>query len=237
MLHERATVPARDFAAAERRAVDSYRGSKDSSLALYYLWRTGEAMTHHRDGFERVYARTEAIAPAHLITESSDADADRFMTRKAVAFAGIGRPGPLSGVLSRKVTKVEEQALERELVESGVLTEVVVGDVGCARSRAARSSCSPKIVDALDDVARGRVPKPWAPLDTTTDDEVVAAVTPRPGQRPRAGQGAVRRRLRVGDLQATGRRRVRALHHADPLGRPDRRPHRPQAQPSHRARS
>src|SRR3954451_3766825 len=73
-LHERATVSGREFAAAERRVVDSYRGSKDSSLALYYLWRTGEAMTHHRDGFERVYARTESIAPAHLVTESSDTD-------------------------------------------------------------------------------------------------------------------------------------------------------------------
>ena len=171
-LHERATVSGREFAAAERRAVDSYRGSKDSSLALYYLWRTGEAMTHHREGFERVYARTELIAPPHLIAESSDADADRFMTRKAVAFAGIGRPGPLSGVLSRKVTKVEEQALERELVESGVLTEVVVADGDGADRDARASSCSARIATLLDDVARGRVPKSWAPLDATTDDEV-----------------------------------------------------------------
>jgi uncharacterized protein YcaQ len=170
-LHDRATVSGREFAAAERRAVDSYRGSKDSSLALYYLWRTGEAMTHHRDGFERVYARTELIAPPHLITEASDADADRFMTRKAVAFAGIGRPGPLSSVLGRKVTKVEEQALQRELVESDVLTEVVVGDADEPANR-------PQFMlnadhDAFDDVACGRVPKSWAPLDTTTDDEVV----------------------------------------------------------------
>ena len=136
-LHERATVSGRDFTAAERRAVDSYRGSKDSSLALYYLWRTGEAMTHHREGFERVYARTETIAPAHLITESTDADADRFMTRKAVAFVGIGRPGPLSGVLGRKVTKVEEQELERELVEAGVLSDVeIVDDDGATVTRA-----------------------------------------------------------------------------------------------------
>ena len=171
-LHERATVSGREFAAAERRVVDSYRGSKDSSLALYYLWRTGEAMTHHRDGFERVYARTELIAPPHLIAETSDADADRFMTRKAVAFAGIGRPGPLSGLLGRKVTKVEEQALEHELVESGVLTEVVVGD-GDEPGVSYRQFLLSEDRDALDDVARGRVPKSWAPLETTTDDEVV----------------------------------------------------------------
>jgi uncharacterized protein len=42
----------------------SYRGRKDSALALYYLWRTGEVMTHHRENFERVYALTETVAPA-----------------------------------------------------------------------------------------------------------------------------------------------------------------------------
>ena len=41
----------------------NYRGRKDSALALYYLWRTGEAMTHHREHFERVYALTEPVAP------------------------------------------------------------------------------------------------------------------------------------------------------------------------------
>lgn len=166
-LRERATVSGRDYAAVERRAVASYRGSKDSSLALYYLWRTGEAMTHHRDGFERVYALTESIAPPHLVTEASDADADRFMTRKAVAFAGIGRPGPLSGVLSRKVTKAEERALERELVESGVLTDVEVdGWPG-------HQFVLTEDLDALDDVAAGRVPAAWAPVETTTEEEIV----------------------------------------------------------------
>ena len=177
-LHERATVSGRDFAAAERRAVDSYRGSKDSSLALYYLWRTGEAMTDHRDGFERVYARTELIAPPHLVAEASEVDADRFMTRKAVAFAGIGRPGPLSGVLSRKVTRAEEHALVRELVEAGVLTDVEVADAGAgADADGARPNGHQFVLtedrDALDDVASGRAPSAWAPLDTTTEDEVV----------------------------------------------------------------
>jgi uncharacterized protein YcaQ len=171
-LHERATVSGREFAAAERRAVDSYRGSKDSSLALYYLWRTGEAMTHHREGFERVYSRTELIAPPRLIAETTDAAADRFMTRKAVAFAGIGRPGPLSRVLSRKVTKLEEQALERELVDAGVLTDVEVADAEGAGANG-RQFVLTEDRDALDDVARGHVPKAWAALDTTTDDEVV----------------------------------------------------------------
>ncbi len=39
-------------------------------------------MTHHRERFERVYALTETVAPAHLIRESSDAEADDFMLEK-----------------------------------------------------------------------------------------------------------------------------------------------------------
>ena len=66
-LQERGAVSNRDFKMATRTRTDSYRGRKDSALALYYLWLTGEVMTHHRENFERVYALTETVAPAHLI--------------------------------------------------------------------------------------------------------------------------------------------------------------------------
>src|SRR5687768_16977068 len=78
ILRERGNVSNRDF-------------DKDSATALYYLWQTGEAMTHHRDHFERVYALTEKIAPAHLIRESSGADTDRFLIKKEVSCSGLAR--------------------------------------------------------------------------------------------------------------------------------------------------
>src|SRR5262245_28768073 len=40
VLRERGTVSNRDFAMATRTRTHSYRGRKDSALALYYLWRT-----------------------------------------------------------------------------------------------------------------------------------------------------------------------------------------------------
>ncbi len=64
ILRERGIVNNRDFEMATRTRTQSYRGRKDSALALYYLWRTGEVMTHHRENFERVYALTETVAPA-----------------------------------------------------------------------------------------------------------------------------------------------------------------------------
>ena len=60
-------------------------------MALYYLWRTGEVMTHHRERFERVYALTENVAPAELIRESSEAETDRFLIKKEVSFNGLAR--------------------------------------------------------------------------------------------------------------------------------------------------
>ncbi len=65
-LRERGVLSNRDFEMATRTRTQSYRGRKDSALALYYLWRTGEVMTHHRNRFERVYALSESVAPAEL---------------------------------------------------------------------------------------------------------------------------------------------------------------------------
>src|SRR5687768_9721696 len=92
ILRERGTVSNRDFAMATRTRTQSYRGRKDSALALYYLWRTGEVMTHHRERFERVYALTETVAPAHLICESGEDEADAFLIKKEISFSGLSRP-------------------------------------------------------------------------------------------------------------------------------------------------
>src|SRR5215216_7007585 len=91
ILHARGTVSNRDFAMAARTRTQSYRGRKDSALALFYLWMTGEVMTHHRERFERVYALTEKVAPAHLIYERDAGEVDRFLIRKEISLSGIAR--------------------------------------------------------------------------------------------------------------------------------------------------
>ena len=47
------------------KKVDAYRSSKDSGVALYAMWITGELMTYGRHGKERIYDFLENIAPAH----------------------------------------------------------------------------------------------------------------------------------------------------------------------------
>src|SRR5215210_4114939 len=116
ILQERGIVSNRDFEMATRTRTQSYRGRKDSALALYYLWRTGEVMTHHRERFERVYALTEKVAPEHLIYESSEEEADRFLFRKEVSFAGLARLKRVAdsffrGVAFEKATQIVETML------------------------------------------------------------------------------------------------------------------------------
>jgi uncharacterized protein YcaQ len=159
-LRERGTIANRDFAMASRKRTDNYRGRKDSAVALYYLWRIGEAMVHHRERFERVYAPTEAIAPKDLIRVASDEETDEFMRRKQVAFEGLASLPASQHYDRRGLLAWRDRALH-----DGVLIEVRVE--GWKATRLALAEDQPTI-EVLE---RGRVPRPWRPLDTSTTEE------------------------------------------------------------------
>jgi uncharacterized protein len=167
VLKERQVVTNRDFEMATRTRTQSYRGRKDSALALYYLWRTGEVMTHHRDRFERVYALTEQVAPAHLIHESSDADADRFLIRKEVSFNGLSRIKRTSETWQRGEPDRAAKNMLESMLADGEIIEVKV------EGWKALHHALGKDARLLRELSAGRVPKAWTPLDTTTTEEVV----------------------------------------------------------------
>ena len=167
VLHERGVVSNRDFDMSTRTRTQSYRGRKDSALALYYLWHTGEAMTHHRERFERVYAPTEQVAPAHLIRESSEEEVDRFLVLKEVAFSGLSRLGRTSDSFRRGQPDRAAKKLLGTLLADGDLVEVKVE--GWKQLHYALGSDS----RLLRDLVAGRIPRAWKPLETTTTEEVV----------------------------------------------------------------
>ena len=166
ILKERGAVSNRDFAMATRTRTQSYRGRKDSALALYYLWRIGAVMTHHRERFERVYALTETVAPEHLIYESRDEEADRFLFKKEVSFAGLARLKRVADSFFRGVPFEKSKQVVESMLADGEFVEVKVE--GWKEMQFALSS------DAkfLRDLSAGRVPKAWTPLETTTTEEV-----------------------------------------------------------------
>jgi uncharacterized protein YcaQ len=167
LLRERGTVKNRDFQMSTRTRTESYRGRKDSALALYYLWITGEAMTHHRENFERVYALTEAVAPAHLLHESDEEEADRFLVKKEVSFSGLSRPSALDTFLRGLPHGKAYRQVTEALLADGEIIEVKVEGWKAVHYALASD------VKLLRDLSAGRVPKAWKPLATTTKEEVV----------------------------------------------------------------
>lgn len=168
LLRERGTLRNRDFEMEARARTQSYRGRKDSSVALYYLWITGEVMTHHRENFERVYALTEDVAPAHLIYESDEAEADRFLIKKEISFSGLSRPNRAIDSFLRSIPsgKAYQQISETMLADGEIIEVRVEGwkPVHYALGSDAK---------LLHELSAGRVPKTWTPLETTTTEEVI----------------------------------------------------------------
>jgi uncharacterized protein len=167
ILQERGTVSNRDFRMATRTRTQSYRGRKDSALALYYMWRVGEVMTHHRERFERVYTLTEAVAPAHLIRESDEAEVDRFLIAKEVSFSGLARLKRVADAYFRGVPLDRAKQIRETMVADGELIEVQVE--GWKETHCALGSDAAM----LHDLSAGRVPAAWTPLETSTTEEVV----------------------------------------------------------------
>lgn len=161
VLSDGGPVTNRDFDMASRRRVNSYRGRKDSAVALYHLWRTGEVMIHGRERFERRYDLTSRIAPAHALRVATDAETDRFLVLKNVAFFGL-YDGSASPAPNAKGAREHLRALagEGELVEVGV--------EGQRRSSFVLASDVP----LLEVLLAGGVPAGWEPLATSTTEEV-----------------------------------------------------------------
>lgn len=167
ILRERGTVTNRDFKMTSRTRTQNYRGRKDSSLALYYLWRIGEVMTHRRENFERVYALTETVAPWHLIREHDETETDHFLIRKEISFSGLTRVKRVADSFQRGVPFDNLKGIQEKLLADNGIIEVKVEawkEIQCALSSDA---------DALNDLSAGRIPTAWTPLDTTTTEEVV----------------------------------------------------------------
>jgi uncharacterized protein YcaQ len=157
----------RDFAMASRTRTQSYRGRKDSALALYYLWRTGEVMTHHRENFERVYALTETVAPAHLLGESDDDTADRFLIKKEISFAGLSRLNRTADAYFRGVPFSKAKPILEALLADNEIIEVRVAGWKAVHYALASDAT------LLQAVSAGRIPQAWTPLATTTTEEVL----------------------------------------------------------------
>lgn len=159
----------RDFD-GKRLEIHSYRGRKETSVALYDMWLSGELMIHHREGFNRVYDFRENIAPRQFDYVVTAQEAEQFFARKSVAFLGLKSEGTmraeLHGYLRESYSPAEMKSMLGRWKESGMLEQVQV-----------EGGREPYLVlaedvPALKSLANGKVPQGWNPKETTTLEEV-----------------------------------------------------------------
>jgi uncharacterized protein YcaQ len=168
-LRRRGPLGNRDFD-GKRLAQQSYRGRKETSIALFDMWLSGEIMIHHREGFDRVYDFRENIAPKEFDIIATEKDAERFFARKAVAFQGLMREAgmriSLDYDMRRKYGREETSQKLREWIESGMLSQVQV-DGGRDTYLILTED-----IPVLETLAKGKMPKGWNPKETSTLEEV-----------------------------------------------------------------
>jgi len=168
-LRERGPLGNRDFNGSGR--VQSYRGRKESALALYALWITGQVMVHHRERFERVYDLRERVVPAHIEQIVDEEQAAAHFARKSIAELGLIRrlswTNTLSGYLNRKLDPAEAHARLDSMLARGEAAAVQVEGQKEAWYALAED------LPALETIKNGGVPDGWQPLETTTEEEVL----------------------------------------------------------------
>jgi uncharacterized protein YcaQ len=148
----------------------NYRGRKDTSLALYDMWLSGELMMHHREGFDRVYDFRENIAPKEYDYVATEKEAEAFFVRKAVSFVGLAREGNIRATLNYymhgEYSKTKAANLLEGWKESGVYEQVQIEG---GRDTYLVLAEDVKMLESLE---KGRISKGWNPKETTTLEEV-----------------------------------------------------------------
>ncbi len=168
-LRRRGPLGNRDFD-GKRLELQSYRGRKETSVALFDMWLSGELMIHHREGFDRVYDFRENIAPKEFDHVATEKEAEEFFARKSVAFMGLKNEGniraEMHGYLRAHYSIAEMKSLLGRWKESGMFAQVQIEGGRETYLVLAED------VAALDSLERGRVPKGWNPKGATTLEEV-----------------------------------------------------------------
>ena len=168
-LRERGPLGNRDFEGAKVSAW-SYRGRKEASIALFYLWLTGEVMISNRKGFDRIYDLRERVLPREFDFEVTDSEAEDFFIRKSIAFLGMARENTwrtnLSAYLHRDVSREEAKARIESLIEQQVISRVRVED--SKDNHLYLNSDQPD----LSELEAGRIPKKWKLVGPSAEEEV-----------------------------------------------------------------
>ena len=148
----------------------SYRGRKDTSVALYYSWLLGEVIITNRRGFDRIYDLRERVLPKEYDFTASIRDSEDFFARKTIAFLGMMREKRFragwSDAIERTVTQKEERNKLGELYERRIVVSLRM------EGSHERWITLAENVPLLDRLESGEIPPEWKPVGLSTMEEV-----------------------------------------------------------------
>lgn len=148
----------------------SYRGRKETSITLFYLWLVGEVMISTRKGFDRIYDLRERVLPPEYDYAASEGEAEDFFGKKHIAFSGIARePSWKTGLgdfIHRKVSIEEGKGRIERLIEKGEISRIRVE--GFSENFLILNSDKAH----LSSLEAGRIPKAWKAKGPSTEEEV-----------------------------------------------------------------
>ena len=168
-VERRGPLTSRDFPAGGR--VASYRSSRDAGIALYYLWYRGELLIHSRVRGERRYDLADRLVPERLLRIPSEEAAEPRRLRRAMRLYGLVNPSELLGVArSSLIGTIRPRELpawaERE-ERTGRLSRIRVDGWKGA------FWIGGEFVDTLADLAEGRIPAAWRPVQRNHEEEAI----------------------------------------------------------------
>lgn len=168
-LETRGPLGNRDFDGAEVEGWN-YRGRKESSLGLYYLWITGEVMISHRRGFDRYYDLCARVVPPEWDYAVPELEAEDYLARKQLRDAGLLRP-PLfraswEYAIWRDVNREQAARKVEEMVESGTAARVHIEG-----EREPWLTLTENL-PVLQTLEAGKTPRGWKSAGPTTEEEV-----------------------------------------------------------------
>ncbi len=167
LLRERGPLRNRDLGGNK---VGAYRSSKDSGVALYAMWMTGELMTYGRHGKERIYDFAENIVPTHLRHTAVEEEALRYFLIKGLAQRGLSSARDFRALLK----EVRDQPVDLKEANAVLAERVAAGDVRRLHVQGQKEpyyylTADEPLIAALNE---DRIPAAWAAAGPTTAEEV-----------------------------------------------------------------
>ena len=126
LVRERGPTGNRDLE-GPRTVSGNYRSGKETGLALYYLWITGELMTSGRRGFDRLYDLKERVAPAEHRWEATQEQAFEHFAAKALRYHGLTTAGGWAGSVAYWALGSTRQIDRRLIEKTGAVPVTVEG--------------------------------------------------------------------------------------------------------------